>query len=66
MRPVDQNVIQAMKLHYRKDLLKQIIAFRDISEELKKVHLKEVMIGIAKTLCEINIFEVKTYQKVLE
>lgn len=40
-----QNMIQVVKLQYRKGLLKRIVASKstDISEELKKVNLKYVM-----------------------
>jgi hypothetical protein len=50
VQPMDQNVIQAVKLHYRKGLLKRIVASEnaDISAELKKVNLKDVVVGLAK------------------
>lgn len=50
VQPMDQNVIQAVKLHYRKRLLHRIVASggADISAELKKVNLKDVVIGLAK------------------
>lgn len=42
MQPMDHNIIQAVRLHYRKSLLKRIVASKDadISEELKKVNIK--------------------------
>lgn len=48
-QPIDQNVNQAVKLHYKKGLLKRIIASEgaDISAELNLVNLKGV-IGLVK------------------
>lgn len=45
IQPMDQNVIQAVKLHYRKNLLKKIVASEtlDISAEIKKINLKDVV-----------------------
>lgn len=49
VEPVDQNVIQAIKLHYRKGSLKRIVASEDadIFDELKKFNLKDVVMGLA-------------------
>lgn len=49
VEPVDQNVIQAIKLHYRKGFLKRIVASEDadIFDELKKFNLKDVVMGLA-------------------
>lgn len=50
VQPMDQSVIQAIKLHYRKELLKRIVSSDevDLSTELKKVNLKDVVIGLAR------------------
>lgn len=50
VQPIDQNVIQ-VKLLYRKRFLKRIVPSKDayISKELKKVNLRGVVIGLAKT-----------------
>lgn len=45
VHPMSQNVIQAIKLHYRKCLLKRIVSCEsgDISAELKTNNLKDVI-----------------------
>lgn len=46
VQAMDKNVIQGVKWHYRKGLLKRIVAFggADISARLKKVNLKDVIV----------------------
>ncbi|XP_066261297.1 jerky protein homolog-like [Euwallacea similis] len=50
VQPMDQNVIQAIKLHYRKALLKRIVTCEntDIAAELKKINLNDVMFELSK------------------
>jgi hypothetical protein len=50
VQPMDQNVIQAVKLHYRKCLLKRVVASEDadIGAELKRVNLNDVVIRLAE------------------
>lgn len=47
LQPMDQNVIQAIKIHYRKTLLLQVVsAGDDISATLKNLNLKDVIYAL--------------------
>jgi hypothetical protein len=53
---MDQNVIQAIKLHYRKTLLLQVVsAENDISETLKKLNLKDVVYSLEEAWQSVSV-----------
>jgi hypothetical protein len=56
LQPMDQNVIQAIKLHYRKTLLLQVVsAENDISETLKKLNLKDVVYSLEEAWQSVSV-----------
>lgn len=55
IQPMDQHVIQAIKLFYRKDLLKKIVASEtDIPTTLKNLNLKNVVFSLQEAWYQVH------------
>lgn len=55
IQPMDQHVIQAVKLFYRKDLLKKIVASEtDIPTTLKSINLKNVIFSLQEAWYQVH------------
>lgn len=67
IQPMDQHVIQAIKLFYRKKLLQKIVeSERDISQALKEITLKDVAFSLNEAWQNVGIGLItKSWSKIL-
>lgn len=66
IQPMDQHVIQAVKLFYRKDLLKKIVASEtDIPTMLKSINLKNVVFSLHEAWYQVHLDLIKKSWKPL-
>lgn len=60
LQPMDQHVIQSVKLFYRKNLLKKIVdSETDIPETLKNINLKDVVFSLAEAWQHVSVDLIK-------